>query len=311
MPGQAVLITVSQRRGRDRPPQDQQTSGQARSGRALTLGARAWRRIRAHRLWSRRVVTGEPGGGAPVRRLARSARQAAAGRRRRPHASDSFPGRADAGACGSSRPRGCREARPSGGGSARAGAFGGDARVGRGDSGDRRPAGVVPPGRGRVRAGDARGGRDTRPGDARPGSRSAASRRGCSIVRRAPFSWRGGRPPGSGLRERSSSASTDRRRQEAALRACRELEPRFGAELRVLMIADRRPAHALVEAAAEADLLAVGSRTHVGSAWAACRNTSPTRPAARCSSSERAVSRPTHSSPLLSALDSAAGALVL
>jgi len=48
---------------------------------------------------------------------------------------------------------------------------------------------------------------------------------------------------------------------EAALRACRELESRFGAELRVLTIADRRPAHALVQAAAEADLLAVGSRS--------------------------------------------------
>ncbi len=46
---------------------------------------------------------------------------------------------------------------------------------------------------------------------------------------------------------------------EAALRACHELESRFGAELRVLTIADRRPANALVEAAAEADLLALGS----------------------------------------------------
>jgi nucleotide-binding universal stress UspA family protein len=52
---------------------------------------------------------------------------------------------------------------------------------------------------------------------------------------------------------------------EAALRACRELESRFGAELRVLTVAERRPAHALVEAAAEADLLALGSRsTHRG-----------------------------------------------
>lgn len=49
---------------------------------------------------------------------------------------------------------------------------------------------------------------------------------------------------------------------EAALRACHELESRFGAELRVLTIADRRPAHALVEAAAEADLLALGSSAH-------------------------------------------------
>jgi nucleotide-binding universal stress UspA family protein len=49
---------------------------------------------------------------------------------------------------------------------------------------------------------------------------------------------------------------------EAVLRACRELESRFGAELRVLTIADRRPAHALVEAAAEADLLALGSSAH-------------------------------------------------
>ena len=48
---------------------------------------------------------------------------------------------------------------------------------------------------------------------------------------------------------------------EAALRACRDLESRFGAELRVLTVEERRPAHALVEAARDADLLAVGSRS--------------------------------------------------
>lgn len=48
---------------------------------------------------------------------------------------------------------------------------------------------------------------------------------------------------------------------EAALRACGELESRFGAELQVVSSTARRPAHALLEAAAEADLLAVGSRS--------------------------------------------------
>lgn len=47
----------------------------------------------------------------------------------------------------------------------------------------------------------------------------------------------------------------------AALRACHSLESRFGSELRVLTIEGRRPAAALVEAATEADLLAVGSRS--------------------------------------------------
>jgi hypothetical protein len=49
--------------------------------------------------------------------------------------------------------------------------------------------------------------------DAQQGFFSAALRHGCSTGRRAPFSWRDGPPPGSGLRERSSSASTDRRQQ--------------------------------------------------------------------------------------------------
>lgn len=47
---------------------------------------------------------------------------------------------------------------------------------------------------------------------------------------------------------------------EAALHACRELESRFGADLHEVTSTARRPAHALLEAAANADLLAVGSR---------------------------------------------------
>lgn len=47
---------------------------------------------------------------------------------------------------------------------------------------------------------------------------------------------------------------------EAALHASRELETRFGAELRIVTIEGRRPARALTEAVAGADLLAVGSR---------------------------------------------------
>jgi nucleotide-binding universal stress UspA family protein len=47
---------------------------------------------------------------------------------------------------------------------------------------------------------------------------------------------------------------------DAALRAGRELEERFGSDLTPLTVAGRRPAHELVEAAAEADLIAVGSR---------------------------------------------------
>jgi nucleotide-binding universal stress UspA family protein len=50
---------------------------------------------------------------------------------------------------------------------------------------------------------------------------------------------------------------------EAALHACRELESRLGADVRVVTSTGRRPAHELLEAAAAADLLAVGSRaTH-------------------------------------------------
>ena len=49
----------------------------------------------------------------------------------------------------------------------------------------------------------------------------------------------------------------------AALLACRELEARFGSDVRPLKAAGHRPAHELVEAAAEADLIAVGNRaTH-------------------------------------------------
>ena len=50
---------------------------------------------------------------------------------------------------------------------------------------------------------------------------------------------------------------------DAGLRACRELEARFGSDVRPLTVAGHRPAHELVEAAAEADLIAVGNRaTH-------------------------------------------------
>jgi nucleotide-binding universal stress UspA family protein len=50
---------------------------------------------------------------------------------------------------------------------------------------------------------------------------------------------------------------------EAALRVARELESRFGAELNVVTVPEGRAAHALVEAAADADLLTVGAaRTH-------------------------------------------------
>jgi nucleotide-binding universal stress UspA family protein len=51
---------------------------------------------------------------------------------------------------------------------------------------------------------------------------------------------------------------------EAALRSGRELELRFGSELRVATVADGRPAHALVEAAGDADLLAVAARARGG-----------------------------------------------
>lgn len=47
---------------------------------------------------------------------------------------------------------------------------------------------------------------------------------------------------------------------DTTLRACQALESRFDAELRVVSIEERRPADALVEAAAGADLLAVGGR---------------------------------------------------
>jgi nucleotide-binding universal stress UspA family protein/CBS domain-containing protein len=48
---------------------------------------------------------------------------------------------------------------------------------------------------------------------------------------------------------------------DAALGGCRELEARFGSEVRVVTSEARRPAHALVQAAADANLLAVGSRS--------------------------------------------------
>ena len=43
-----------------------------------------------------------------------------------------------------------------------------------------------------------------------------------------------------------------------------ELESRFGGELRALTIAGHRPAHELLEAGVEADLIAVGSRATRG-----------------------------------------------
>ena len=46
---------------------------------------------------------------------------------------------------------------------------------------------------------------------------------------------------------------------DAALLACRELESRFGSEVRTVTATGHRPAHELVESAAEADLVAVGS----------------------------------------------------
>jgi nucleotide-binding universal stress UspA family protein len=47
---------------------------------------------------------------------------------------------------------------------------------------------------------------------------------------------------------------------DAALRACRQLESRLGSEVRTVTATGRRPAHELVDAAADADLIAVGSR---------------------------------------------------
>lgn len=83
------------------------------------------------------------------------------------------------------------------------------------------------------------------------------------VLHRAPCSVLvARRPPAGEWSPRTIVVGVDGSAEaEAALRACRELEARFGAELRVLTIAERRPAHALVEAATEADLLAVGSRS--------------------------------------------------
>jgi nucleotide-binding universal stress UspA family protein len=47
---------------------------------------------------------------------------------------------------------------------------------------------------------------------------------------------------------------------DAALDACRELESRFGSIVEQLTVTGRRPAHTLVEAAASADLVALGAR---------------------------------------------------
>jgi nucleotide-binding universal stress UspA family protein len=47
---------------------------------------------------------------------------------------------------------------------------------------------------------------------------------------------------------------------EAALEAARALESRLGSGLSVVSVESRRPAHQLVEAARDADLLVVGSR---------------------------------------------------
>jgi nucleotide-binding universal stress UspA family protein len=48
---------------------------------------------------------------------------------------------------------------------------------------------------------------------------------------------------------------------KAAVAACGELQSRFDSELRPVTIGGKRPAHGLIEAAADEDLLAVGSRS--------------------------------------------------
>lgn len=69
------------------------------------------------------------------------------------------------------------------------------------------------------------------------------------------------RPPAGNWFPRTIVVGVDESAQaEAALRCGRELESRFDSELRVMTVAEARPAHALVEAASEADLLAVGAR---------------------------------------------------
>jgi nucleotide-binding universal stress UspA family protein len=82
------------------------------------------------------------------------------------------------------------------------------------------------------------------------------------VLHRAPCSVFVARRPRAGDRFPSAIVVGDdgSMAAAAALRAGRELESRFGAELRVVTeAADLRPAHALVEAAGEADLLAVGA----------------------------------------------------
>jgi nucleotide-binding universal stress UspA family protein len=81
------------------------------------------------------------------------------------------------------------------------------------------------------------------------------------VLHRASSSVLVARPPGSGgWPPRTIVVGLDGSAEaEAALLACRELESRFGSGIREVTIAHRRPAHALGEAAREADLLAVGA----------------------------------------------------
>jgi len=86
------------------------------------------------------------------------------------------------------------------------------------------------------------------------------------VVHRAPCSVLIARGrPGSTWSPRTIVVGVDASpAADAALRACRELEARFGSEVRALTIDGHRPAHELVEAGVDADLIAVGSRTTRG-----------------------------------------------
>jgi len=76
----------------------------------------------------------------------------------------------------------------------------------------------------------------------------------CSVLLARPRA--GGRwSPGRIVVGVDGSAASD-----AALAACRELESRFGSVVEPLTVSGHRPAHALVEAGAGADLIAVGAR---------------------------------------------------
>jgi len=81
------------------------------------------------------------------------------------------------------------------------------------------------------------------------------------VLHRAPCSVLVARRPAAGLwsPRRIVVGVDDSAQAEAALRVARDLESRFGAELQSVTVADARPAHALVEAASNADLLMVGA----------------------------------------------------